>query len=54
MGCKIVATLYYDEFEFEGEKPLAAVKPNKFYFDGRPAAYVYQLDYNDIVYPPKL
>jgi hypothetical protein len=54
VGVKVVETTYFDEFELDGGKPLAAVKPNKYFIGGRPAYYVLSLNYNDIKTPAKL
>jgi hypothetical protein len=54
VGVKVADTTYFDEFEFEGVKPLAAVKPNKYFIGGRPAVYVLKLDYSDIKTPAKI
>ena len=41
MGFKIEQTTYYDEYEFEGQKPFKDVKGNQFYNEpNRPGAYV--------------
>jgi hypothetical protein len=54
VGVKVSQTTYFDEFEFEGAKPLVAVKPNKYFIGGRPATYVLKLAYADIKTPAKM
>lgn len=46
-GHKIIETIYFDEFEYNGVKVFKDVKPLPYYIDGRPAAYMFSYETND-------
>ena len=49
LGFKIEHTTYYDEYEFEGEKPFKDVKGNQFYNEpDRPGAYILAIYAEDL------
>jgi hypothetical protein len=39
-GARLLGTINYDEFEYNGVKVLGDVQPSRFFLGGRPAAYV--------------
>jgi hypothetical protein len=43
-GFKIVFSIQYSEFEFEGQKIYKDVKPSKLYKDSIPASYLMYLN----------
>ena len=44
---KIADAIYYDEFEYKGEKVYKDITPSPYYIDGRPALYIIYRTFDD-------